>query len=284
MQASVAFRQHPAGRRRRKSHRRFRLAGVLLLWSLAGAAWAATGGVDASRTGDFVIEATPAELLGAEAAARAEAVFPQGERLRWQVFVPPAYDPSVPPGLMVYVSPTQSGRIPRGWKEVLDAHNLIWISADRSGNRELLARRVVLATLAVAMIRRQYRIEEARLYISGLSGGGKTASMIATDYPQLFRGAMYNCGVEVWDVDVPRHIEQMRRNRFVFVTGTHDQALEPTKRAYEAYLDAGIANSKLMVIRNMTHRNPGRYDFEEALEFLDATGPLMTDPGSVDPE
>jgi predicted peptidase len=130
----------------------------------------------------------------------------------------------------------------------------------------------------VTAVSRRYAIDAERVFISGLSGGGKTASMIATDYPQIFKGAIYNCGVELWDVETPQFIDQMRRNRFVFITGTHDQALEPTKEVYRAYRAAGIENSKLMIVRNMSHRNPGRYDFEEALSYLDAANDVSSTP------
>ena len=153
---------------------------------------------------------------------------------------------------------------------MLDRHNVIWIGANRSGNNELVARRILLALFATTAARQRYAIDAERIYISGLSGGGKTASMIATEQAQLFRGAIYNCGVEVWDAEEPQRLEEMRRNRYVFVTGTYDQALEPTKRAYRAYRRAGVENSKLMVIRHMTHRNPDSYEFEEALQYLDA--------------
>jgi predicted peptidase len=152
---------------------------------------------------------------------------------------------------------------------VLDRHNVIWIGADRAGNSAMVGRRVLFAMLAPSAARTQYRIEDERIYITGLSGGGKTASMIATDQAQLFRGAIYVCGVERWDRE-PERLEQIRNNHYVFVTGTYDQALEPTKRAFRAYRKAGIENSKLMVIRNMTHRNPDSYDFEEALAYLDS--------------
>lgn len=277
MRTIVASGSHSAARRERRRRRAAGGVGRLLLCGfLLASAGARTTADPSPPTGSLVLESTLAELVGAEAAATIDAVIPQNEVVRWRAFVPPAYDPAKPPGLLVYISPTQSGRIPRGWQEVLDQRNLIWLAADRSGNRERVARRVLLATLAVALATRDYEIDEERVYISGLSGGGKTASMVATDYPQLFRGAMYNCGVELWDVDTPRYIERMRQNRFVFVTGTYDQALEPTRRAHQAYLDAGIAHSKLMVIRNMTHRNPGRYEFEEALAFLDG-GPAAAE-------
>lgn len=220
-------------------------------------------------TGHRILTSTLVELAGESTAAQVESVLSPHETIDWQMYVPPTYDRETPAGLLVYVSPTQSGEIPRGWVEVLDRHNIIWIAADRSGNNELVARRILLALLAPTAARKHYAIDAERIYISGLSGGGKTASMIATDQAQLFRGAIYNCGVEVWDADEPLRLEQMRQNRYVFVTGTYDQALEPTKRAYRAYRKAGVENSKLMVIRHMTHRNPDSYEFEEALQYLD---------------
>lgn len=229
-----------------------------------------TVGSAADVTGHRILTSTLVELAGESTAAQVESVLSPHETIDWQMYVPPTYDREAPAGLLVYVSPTQSGEIPRGWVEVLDRHNIIWIAANRSGNDELVARRILLALLAPTAAKKHYAIDAERIYISGLSGGGKTASMIATDQAQLFRGAIYNCGVEVWDAEEPLRLEQMRQNRYVFVTGTYDQALEPTKRAYRAYRKAGVENSKLMVIRHMTHRNPDSYEFEEALQYLDA--------------
>ena len=223
----------------------------------------------APQTGEFILGHTLAELVSDATATQIASVVPADELLEWQVYVPPTYDPARPAGLLVYISPTPSGEIPRGWSGVLDRHNVIWIGADRSGNSELVPRRVLLALLATSVARRQYAIDDERIYVTGLSGGGKTASMVATDQAQLFRGAIYNCGVEFWDRE-PERIELIRQNRYVFVTGTYDQALRPTKRAFSAYKKAGVENSKLMVIRDMTHRNPDAYEFEEALRYLDA--------------
>ena len=246
---------------------------IVLLTSFTAAAGQSVAEVakpaGAPQTGDFVLGLRLAELVSEETAARLADVQPADELIEWQMRVPPNYDPERPSGLLVYISPTPSGEIPRGWAAVLDQHNVIWIGADRAGNNELVARRILFALLATSAARERYAIDERRIYVTGLSGGGKTASMVATDQAQLFRGAIYNCGVEFWDKE-PERIDSIRQNRYVFVTGTYDQALRPTKRAYGAYKKAGVTNSKLMVVRNMTHRNPDSYEFEEALRYLDA--------------
>ncbi len=222
------------------------------------------------RTGAFRLTDTIAAIAGAEAATGIADVIAPDEALSWEVYVPERYDAGRPPGLMVYISPTYSGEMPRGWDRVMEERNLIWIAANRSGNSEIVGRRAVLAQIAPAVIGRDYTIDPERIYLSGLSGGGKMASMVATEHANVFKGAIFNCGVEFWDRATPRYLDLIRKNHYVFVTGTLDQALEPTKKAHANYLDAGVTNSKLMVIRDMTHRNPNRYVFAEAVGYLDA--------------
>ena len=94
-------------------------------------------------------------------------------------------------------------------------------------------------------------------------------SMIATDYANTFDGGLFICGVEFWDVEEPRHFKTIKSNRFVFLTGERDQALEPTKRVYRKYRDAGVPHIQLVVVRDMGHDNPPRREISKAIEFLD---------------
>jgi predicted peptidase len=124
-------------------------------------------------------------------------------------------------------------------------------------------------------IRQLYAIDDTRIYIAGFSGGGKVASMMATDFATTFVGGIFICGVEFWDGDEPQYIEAIRSNRYVFLTGERDQALESTKRVYRRYRDAGVPNTKLVIVRRMGHSNPPRSQIRTAIEFLDtgANGP-----------
>lgn len=224
----------------------------------------------AVQTGEFQLALTMVELIGPESARSIEEIIPPDEVVTWDIYVPDSYLPDKPAGLMVYISPTPSGKIPRGWKSVMDQRNMIWIAASRSGNKVAVLRRAAYAIIAPTLAGKHYEIDRERIYLSGLSGGGKMASMVASDHPQLFKGAIYNCGVNFWGEQPPRQFELIKRNHYVFVTGTHDQALEPTKKVHRQYRRAGVENSKLMVIRNMSHRNPGSFDFDEALQYLDS--------------
>ena len=225
---------------------------------------------EAVRTGEFDLTYALDELLNADSTRMVESIVSPDEPISWEVYVPASYSPERPAGLLVYVSPSPFGEIPRDWKSVLDEYNLIWISANNSGNRELVSRRVLFAIVGPTAVKRDYKVDDERVYVSGFSGGGKTASMVAIDHADIFIGAIYNCGVEPWQVDKPLMIEQIRVNHYVFVTGEFDQALESTKRVYRAYKKAGIEHSKLMVIRNMPHQNPDGHDFAKAIRYLDS--------------
>ena len=69
------------------------------------------------------------------------------EVVEWELYVPRDYDPGSPAGLLVFISPTDSGKMPRRYQSVLDEKNLIWIGANFSGSRVRVARRVSLALL-----------------------------------------------------------------------------------------------------------------------------------------
>lgn len=222
------------------------------------------------QTGKFQLSSTMVQVVGENTARNVQEIIAADEPLTWEIYVPENYQPDNPPGLLVYISPTPSGEIPRDWKTVMKEHNLIWVAANGSGNSVMVSRRAVFAMIAPTLIKKQYEFDRERVYLSGLSGGGKMASMVATDNAHLFKGAIYNCGVDFWKQDSPKRFEQIKQNHYVFVTGTLDQALEPTKRVFKQYRKAGVENIKLMVIRNMTHRNPNRFKFAEAIAFLDS--------------
>jgi len=152
----------------------------------------------------------------------------------------------------------------------MDQQNLIWIAARHSGNSVAVIRRALYALVAPTLVGKHYRIDAERIYLSGLSGGGRVASMVATDYPQLFKGAIYNCGANFRDGTTPPLIELIKQNHYVFITGTKDFARKPVQQAHKKYLKAGVENSKLLVIRGMPHENPDRGDFEEAIQYLDS--------------
>jgi predicted peptidase len=224
---------------------------------------------DGARIGSFSVSATLPELVGTESAARFEDVVEADESIEWEIYVPESYDPDKPAGLIVFISPTDSGRMPARWKDVMETSNVIWIGANDSGNRIQAARRATYAMVAPAVVAREYRVDAARVYISGFSGGGRVASMVAPEYPQVFKGAVFICGVNSWDNRTRAQLDAVQANRYVFLTGTKDFNRRETRSVHRSYRRAGVKNVLLMDISGMDHSLPSAPKFAEAIAYLD---------------
>jgi hypothetical protein len=225
---------------------------------------------NAARTGQFDITVTISELAGADSARAAADIYSPDEPITWAVYVPDSYRPEKPAGVLVYISPTKSGKIPQKWMTVMEKHNLIWVAANDSGNKTLVRHRATFALLAPKLMDKNYKINHERIYLSGFSGGGEVAGMLAAAYPSIFKGAIFICGIDALGNIPPSQLETFKQNHYVFLTGTMDQALGHTRRSYRQYVRTGVENSKLMVIPNMAHRNPDRSDIAKALRYLDS--------------
>ena len=224
--------------------------------------------------GEVSLSATAHELLGDTSDALFGSALDPEEVIEWELYVPADYDPGSPAGLLVFISPTDSGRMPRRYQPVLDEKNLIWIGANHSGNQIRVARRISLALLATALVDRDYGIDASRVYVSGFSGGGRTASAVAPEYAQIFRGAIYICGVNFWDGRKPTKLDQVRDNRYVFLTGNKDFNRAETRRVHRAYQRADVENVLLLEVAGMDHRMPPVEDLATAITFLDS-GPTL---------
>ncbi len=222
-----------------------------------------------SNLGSFRITSTAADLLGPEQAKPFEELIDIEDNITWEVHVPATYDPENPPGILVYISPQDIINIPSGWLDMMEEHNLIWIASLKSGNEVFTSERLMKAILGLVQIQSEYVVDTERIYITGFSGGGRVASIVATQYPHLFKGAIYNCGANFWENLDDERKQQVLNNRFVFVTGSNDFNLQDTKNVYSKYKKAGAKNIELMVINRLGHANPKRNRMSQAIRFLD---------------
>jgi predicted esterase len=221
------------------------------------------------RRGQFDITFTPAQLLDAETLASVAEFVDADEEITWKMHVPESYDPAKPAGLMVYISPSDKGYMPRGWQPVIDDQNFIWIGADEAGNETRVGRRMLFAVLGTQLAALDYRIDDDRVYLSGFSGGGKVSGLVAIHFSNKFKGAIYICGAEFWDQSPPPLFEQVETNRYVFLSGSNDFNLDLTKKIYRSYKGAGLSQIKLIVVPRMAHSNPNTKYFRQAVNFLD---------------
>ena len=151
----------------------------------------------------------------------------------------------------------------------MEQENIIWISANHSGNMTPTRKRILLASLAPYVAAEYYAIDPSRIYLSGFSGGGKAAGIASIHLAELFKGAIFICGAELWNDIRADQLATAKLNRYVFITGSRDFNRTLTKKVHREYARVGLVNTKLMVIPKMDHRTPDATQFREAILYLD---------------
>ena len=206
----------------------------------------------------------------------------------FEVFVPKSYDGERPFGLLVWVSPMPSGRLPRMWEKAIEQHNLIWIGANHSENERGVGVRFGLALDAVHNMTRRYAIDESRVYVAGFSGGGKVSSMLAVIYPDVFRGAIPMGGANFYrNIPIPdkknmlwpanfaqppaKMFERARKDaRIVLLIGTEDFNYQPVKLTYEVgYTADKFEHVTLMEVPGLDHSLADETWLDKAVRTLD---------------
>lgn len=220
------------------------------------------------QTGEFSINVIATDLFSEEKASEFAPYVDAEHVISWEVYVPQGYDPDQPAGLLTYISPTRSGRILEEWKPLLSERNMIWIGANNSGNAQTTPLRVIYAVLGTGLIKNSYSIDSDRVYVSGFSGGGRVSSWAILEYPHIYKGAIYICGVNFWQ-DGRDDLDRFRDHRYVFLTGTNDFNYQDTRNVFSKYRRAGFENIDLLTVTNMGHRLPDAKDFIKALDFVD---------------
>ena len=202
--------------------------------------------------------------------------------------VPPEYNGSRPYGLIVFMHSTNRFTIPDDWKNILAQRRFLYIAPQQVGNRQPAARRLALAVAAARKMQELANIDTGRIFITGLSGGGRIASMSAFYQPELFRGCFPICGAEfihpverkhaTRDDDygytpLPEKISEdiKARMRFVLITGEDDFRRGNILDLYhDGFVKHGFA-TKLLDVPGMGHDVCNADILEKALDFLESS-------------
>jgi pimeloyl-ACP methyl ester carboxylesterase len=92
----------------------------------------------------------------------------------------------------------------------------------------MLWRRIPLALHAYANVAARYRLDPDRIYVSGFSGGSRTALRVALAYPDVFRAAVLNAGADPFGEPgfplPPPELFRLfqERSRLITISGTDD--------------------------------------------------------------
>ena len=206
----------------------------------------------------------------------------------YEVVVPDSYSPDKAAGLLVWISPMDSGRVPEEWPAVLAKRHLIVIGANNSGNDRGPYYRMALALDAVHNMQKRYNLDPKRIYITGFSGGGRASSRIGILYPDVFRGGLYQGGIEFYkDVTDPADPKKSFRagfnkpegdlfkkvrqeSRHVVLAGSEDFNHRPSKAIFEMMKKEQFANAAFLEMPGEDHVPATVEWLEKALDFLDA--------------
>jgi predicted esterase len=202
----------------------------------------------------------------------------------FEVAVPDTYSTNGSWGLLIWIGPSDNPAVPAGWRAQLANHQLLFVSAHRSGNLRPPLDRFRLALDATCNMCRNYKIDRRRIYIGGFSGGARIASMLGVAYADIFTGTLCVCGVNFYkDISAlegqyypatftpdPGVLLLAKRNgRFVLLTGQYDENRENTQRLSTAgFKREGFRNVLYLEVPAMKHAMPSAEVLGTALEFL----------------
>lgn len=200
------------------------------------------------------------------------------------VRLPAGYEPRHPAGLLVWASPTPQGRIPAIFGPALDELTIVCVGADHAGNERDVPGKFQLVFDAIATACRRYHIDDRRIYITGMSGGGKVSSILATCFSEVFRGAIPIVGFGSYarlDGSWGEHrrpyftrperelLRLARQNRMALIGGPRDfnyREMLERKRLLEA---DGFVSIRFFDYPEMAHQMPTPQRFAEALGWID---------------
>src|SRR5882672_1231 len=169
-------------------------------------------------TSDVVFEKSPPHCDADELKARfrtKEDIPPYDiSKEKFRLLVPKSYAHSAKWGLFVYVNAGDDPGLPGEYEPILEKHKLIAVAAYKSGNGRNIFDRFRLAIDANSNIQNRFNIDPKRIYISGFSGGGRVASMLALAYADLFTGGIPFCGVNFY-LAIPSEPGRMWARNFI---------------------------------------------------------------------
>jgi pimeloyl-ACP methyl ester carboxylesterase len=232
---------------------------MLAACAMSANAWAAAEYLERS--------VTTADLFGAGQAAKLARTLPVDRAVNFRVRLPDRGPSAAPSGVVVFIKPTDTGTFPENWSAEFDARNLVWISPDDFGNDKLTRERMLAAIMAAQLVGRIAKVDTERIYVAGMSGGGRVASQTITHSPQLFAGAIYIVGADPPEIPLKPPAPE---RRFVFITGRGDFNRGEMRRVFKRYGKAGATHVKLMDLPHLAHEYPSAEDLGVALDFLDA--------------
>ncbi len=198
-------------------------------------------------------------------------------------YCPSDYDGKEQLGVYIHISPGNRGTVPsRGYQEMMDKHRLIYASPNGTGNDQADMRRCALALDSLAQLRKDYSVDENRIYIGGTSGGGAEATFATFLYPQDFRAAFNSVRYFVLESNscLPfadkSDFRKSRRNKqpFAFISGPEDSNYGHMPRSEKSFRENGFV-VRFFDIPGMKHQMATAETFDKVMQWVEANNPRL---------
>jgi len=194
-------------------------------------------------------------------------------------YCPAAYQgEATPMGVYINISPGDGPiGLREGYGEVMDKLKMIYASPSGTSNAKPDVRRMALALDTLATLRAEYSVDESRIFVGGMSGGGAMSSWMAVYFPE-FRGAINQVRTE----NIPSEtcfptVEQgdvrsiaKRKQAFAFVTGPKDMNYKGIVASIPSWEQQDFI-VKLFDIPEMGHENAPADALEDALRWAESS-------------
>lgn len=202
----------------------------------------------------------------------------------FRVRLPKAYDPATPSGVLVWISPSPDGRIPEIFAPICDELGLIAVGVDNNGNRREITDRLQNHLDSIETLARSARIDQQRIYLTGVSGGGRSSSILQLAFPEHFAGCVPIIGLDTyhnaptgdpgkyWPKRLGKpsgpNMQLLKLRRIRSITGTADFN-EPEMTLRTRLLRDDGLDAQIDVIDGMAHAMPSAEQFAQALRWVD---------------
>lgn len=240
--------------------------------------------IDKETMGERIFGAKGAQLPRADRVLNEESFalrLPKGARARGY------------PGLVVWIPPMNvpemagvaDEAVPRELRAALDELNLLCVVPGNAGNDRTVTNRIQIALDSVSTVRARYHIDPTRVYIVGLSGGGRTASIVQGCFPDVFGGVVAICGLENYrnvpaagrGVYVAKYLRPrgeawglLQNARIAAISGEKDFNYVEMDASVELLKADGL-QAKMYSDAMRGHTMPPAQELAEAMRWVDAT-------------
>ncbi len=187
-------------------------------------------------------------------------------------------------GLLVWVHAGDDAVLPESLFDAADSLGLVLATQVDAGNGTPLVTRLQRVSDTMATVLERVHVDLERVYIGGISGGGKISLMYTAAFPEVFSGALCVVGFGTYEKTENREgigewpalfarptgeqWKLFRSARLAAVTGNKDFNYAPIKAAVEVFARDELT-CKLFDVPGLDHSVPGSTEIMNAMSWLD---------------